>query len=130
MRPDVHHCCLHDRQVKHMMCSVHPHPPFAVCYLLSHPLSMTPPAVRALGRNYRQLTGQRASVGWAQAVGSRPTAHVCWLLGLLPPRDSHWACAGRSGVCSGCNWLWVTGHWATTLNRRALGCCAQLQRLA
>ena len=87
-----------------MLCSVRP-PPFAVCYLLSHPLSTTQLAVRALGRNYRQLTGLRVSVGWAQAVGSRLTAHVCWLLGLLPPRDSQRACAGRSGVCSGCNWL-------------------------
>ena len=38
MRPDVHHCCLSDRQVKRMLCSVHP-PPLAVCHLLSHPLS-------------------------------------------------------------------------------------------
>ena len=27
MRPDVHHCCLRDRQVKRMLCSVHPPPP-------------------------------------------------------------------------------------------------------
>ena len=111
MRPDVHHCCLRDRQVKRMLCSVHPPPPLAVCHLLSHPLSTTQPAVRALGRNHRQLTGLRASVGWAQAVGSRPTAHLCRLLGLLPPRDSRWACAGRSGVC--CSWAAMGFHLLT-----------------
>ena len=26
MRPDVHHCCLRDKQVKRMLCSVHPPP--------------------------------------------------------------------------------------------------------
>ena len=97
MRPDVHHCCLRDRQVKRMLCSVHPPPPLAVCHLLSHPLSTTQPAVRALGRDYRQLTGLRASVGWAQDAGARPTALLCWLPGLLPPRDSHWACRKGGG---------------------------------
>ena len=27
MRPDVHHCCLRDRQVKRMLCPVYPAPP-------------------------------------------------------------------------------------------------------
>ena len=75
MRPDVHHCCLRDRQVKRMLCPVHPPPPpLAVCHLLSHPLSTTQSAVRALGRDYRQLTGLRASVGRALDAGARPTA--------------------------------------------------------
>ena len=100
MRPDVHHCCLRDRQVKRMLRPAHPPPaPFAVCNLLSHPLSTTQSAVQALGRDYRQLTGLRASVGRALDAGARPTALVCWLPEIRPPSDSHWTCTGAP-VCA------------------------------
>ena len=81
-----------------MLCPAHP-PPLAPCNLLSHPLSTTQSAVRALGRDYRQLTGLRASVGRALDAGARPTALVCWLPEILPPSDSHWSCTGAP-VCA------------------------------
>ena len=80
MRPDVHHCCLRDRQVKRMLCSVHPPPPSR---------SATCSATRC------------PRLAWGRGARSPPPPHPLWIrisLGTTPLRENQpdcWSAAGN-----------------------------------
>ena len=68
-RPDVHHCCLRDRQVKRMLCSVHPPLPRGVP-------PAQPPVVHDSGGGTGFRPRLSASVGTA-GVGGLPSGCGC-----------------------------------------------------